>query len=426
MPKMKLTAAAIEKLNAPSEGRVEYWDATLPGFGLRITCEGRRTWTAIARLHGKQVRMSFGTFPKVGLADAREAARTAFQAIDRGEDPRIERKERKHPDLVEDVVKDFIARHIDKNLRPRSAAEARRPLDRYVIPKWGSRPIKSIARRDVLDLLDDIVDEDKPIAANRALAAIRKLFNWCCSRDILESSPVAGVTPPSKESKRERVLTEDEIQTVWKACDAIGYPFGAYFKMLLVTGQRRNEVATMRWQDIDLDKGLWTLPRERVKADRVHEVPLSPVAVSILEALPRVSAYVFSSRTAAPKDAKEKDAKEKDQPISGYSKAKAKLDKQIAAIVAAANPDAEAHDGVTWRIHDLRRTVGTHMARLGVDPYTISRVLNHAEGGVTHVYRRYSYLDEKRRALDTWGRALEAMVGLLPSNVTPLKAEARA
>jgi integrase len=217
-------------------------------------------------------------------------------------------------------------------------------------------------------------------------------------QDLLPTAPTAGVKAPAKETARERVLTDAELAAVWRAADALGPAARAFVRLLILTGQRRDEVAGLRWADVDLDAAggaVWTLPREATKADRTHEVPLSAAAVAILAGLPREGEYVLSTTGGR-------------RPISGYSKVKARLD-ELAGVTG-------------WRFHDLRRTAGTGLARLGVAVATISRVLNHTEGGVTKIYNRYGYLDEKRAALNRWAAHVEWLVAPAPDNVVALRA----
>ena len=267
-------------------------------------------------------------------------------------------------------------------------------LSLHVLPRWGKREAASITRRDVLDLMDALVDGGLPIGANRVLAAVRKMFGWAVERDILPTSPVVNVRAPGKETERDRVLTDEELKKVWEAAERKGGVSGAFLKTLILTAQRRDEVSSMRWADLDLEARVWTLPREATKGDRSHEVPLSPAVIEVLTALPRTGAYVFSSTRG-------------ERPISGYSKIKVAADK------LAGFDD--------WRLHDLRRTAGTGMARGGIATSTISRVLNHKEGGVTKIYNRYGYLDEKRHALETWARKVESLVRPGPDNVLLLQ-----
>ena len=245
--------------------------------------------------------------------------------------------------------------------------------------------------------------------ANRTLAALSKFFNWAMEDDqeLVTASPVAGMKKIIKEKSRDRALDVSEIKAVWDAFDAMGWPFGQAFKLMLITGQRRNEVAQMKWKDLNLKNGVWSLPREATKADRAHEVPLSHLALEVLTDVHKTSKkYVFSTTTKT--------------PISGFSPSKIKADKTIATqkleatgmdkwtdkqLVKAMLPD--------WRLHDLRRTVATEMAKLKIAPHVIEKVLNHSTGqisGVAEVYNRYAYWDEKQAALNTWARKLESIV----------------
>lgn len=403
MPKKMLTARTVQNIKSPLSGRVEYFDKVMPGFALRVTDKGTKSWVLFLRLGGRLRRFTIGTYPNFSLAEAREEARKALQMAEKGEDPieaKLEAKRQlKNPDTVEAVVDAFIEKHHKRDQNNRTAEEVRRMFERHVLPDWGRRDISKITKRDVLDLLDAASERTSPVRANRVFSNVRKLFVWCAERDIVEASPVVGIKRPGKEIERDRVLSDDEIRLVWSASEQIGWPFGQFTKMLLVTAQRRDEVAHMRWDDIEA--GIWRLPREITKSDRSHEVPLSRMALEILDDAPRLGPYVFMSGRK-PRLAKEF------TPISGFGKAKERLDKL---------------SGVTdWRYHDLRRTAGTNMARLQVPLSTISRVLNHAEGGVTKIYARHSFIEEKRRALDTWAHALEAIVrtGDVANNVVML------
>jgi integrase len=241
--------------------------------------------------------------------------------------------------------------------------------------------VGEITRRDVLDVLDRVVASGKPIAANRALSAVRKMFNWAVARDIIAASPCAGVKPPTAEQSRDRVLSDSELRLVWQAADKLGGPFGALVKLLALTGQRRDECAGAKWSEIDLAGRTWVLPPARVKNNRPHEIPLSDAAMDVLQALPRVgNRFVLTSNGEA--------------PSSGYSKGKRRLD-------ALLPPDMPP-----WRFHDIRRSVASGMARLGVNLPVIEKVLNHASGsfaGIVGVYQKHTFADEKRRALDAWG-----------------------
>lgn len=392
MPKKKLTDYTVKNIKVKT-GQVDFFDKAFPGFALRVTAKGKKSWVIFYRLGGKVCRYTIGKYPALGLKDARKAAGNALELVDEGKHPKDVRDDKKkaerQPDTFATVADEFIERYAKKNNR--SWKETERVFKEYVKKSWGNRPIDTITRRDAIELLDGVMDKNGPYMANRVLATVRKLFNWCLERGILVSTPVANMKAPGKEVERERVLSDNEITCVWQACDEKGWPWGPFGKMLMVTAQRRNEVAHMRWDDIktvrdeekDVEYKVWTLPREITKSNRVHEVPLSPLATEIITGLKHVDEYVFAGRKLG-------------RPLAGFSRAKASIDK-ISGVKG-------------WRLHDLRRTAGTNMAQLGVSISTISRVLNHKEGGVTKIYARYSYLDEKHRALYLWSQKLESLV----------------
>jgi integrase len=399
MPTMKLTQLVVDRISRPKAGRVEYFDSQLPGFGLRVADSGHKSWVVMYRVIGKQRRYTIGTLAEVPkVEDARGRARDIMQEAARGNDPAGEKKAarakaRAAPKPLVNTVDAVTARFIEQYCKPknRSWAETERILRNHVVSRWGDRELASITTDDVLTVLDELMAKRQPIAANRVLAAVRKMFNWAVDqRRIIPVSPASGLGAPGKETERERVLTDEELIRLWRAAETMGKTSGGFVRVLILTGQRRDEVATMRWQDLDLDKGLWTLPREATKGDRSHEVPLASMATQILLDLPRLGDFVFTTKG--------------DRPISGYSKIKARADK-----LAGIEED--------WRFHDLRRTAGTGMARLRIPVSTISRVLNHKEGGVTKIYNRYSYLDEKRQALETWAAHVSGLLSPSPGNV---------
>lgn len=392
----RLTQAGIERMKAPKKGRIQKRDSIVPGLCIRISETGLKSYSLITRLHKKQLRVPIGQHGVIKLTEARDKARAALALVEKGINPNDElRRAKEAPtDTVEDVAEDYIKRYVEVHNRPRSAVETNRALRQRIAPAWKGRSIRDITRRDIIDLLEDIATE-APATANRTKATISGLFNWCLDRGILDTSPAVRLKAPAPIVERERVLSDDEIKRLWPAFEKQGEPFGAYFKVLLLTGQRRSEAATMQWDHVDLDDGLWSIPAELTKANRSHECPLSPMAVEILRDMKRLGDFVFTTRG--------------NKPISGFSKAKAAVERDAKGIKEA------------WRLHDLRRTCGTGLARLGIADATISRVLNHAEGGVTKIYKRYGYLDEKRSALNAWGSHIESLLGHIPDNVVPIR-----
>jgi integrase len=393
MATTKLTELGVAKMRPPASGRIEYFDTLLPSFGLRITAGGAKSWFVMLRVHGKLKRITLGRYsPKLGLAEARDLARKAIADAQEGKTPVSGRARRQaiDGDTVRDILAQYIARY-QKAKNRRSWREVEQTLKRKLTAAgWMDRPVASIARRDVIELLDGIVDRGADVMANRTLAYLRKMLSWAVERGVIEASPAAGVGAPGDEQTRDRVLTHAELAAVWRASEALGWPFGPIVRLLIATAQRRDEVAHMAWPDVDLDGRLWTLPRELVKADRVHEVPLSGLALEIIGTLPRIGeGLVFPANRARSTN-----------PVSGFSKAKARLD-QLSGVTG-------------WRLHDLRRTAASEMARLGHPPHVVAAILNHSPGstqGITAIYNRHRYGAEKRQALAAWGRELERVLG---------------
>jgi integrase len=301
-----------------------------------------------------------------------------------GRDPQGEKqtsKRRLRSDQVADLAAEFIARHASQN---RTGAETARIFNREVLPYWGSWTVGEVRKRDVIALLDRIRERGSPIMANRVLAAIRKFFNWCIGRGVLEVSPCFGITAPAREQTRHRVLSDEELALVVDAARRIGFPFGSIVEVLALTGQRRDEVGRMAWEHLDRRRKTWVVPGEHAKNGKPHLVQLSAPVLAIIEALPRTGELVFSGNGGT--------------MFQGYSKAKARLDDL---------------SGVSdWTLHDLRRTVVSGMARLGVAPHVADKILNHQSGtisGVAAVYQRHEFLKERKQALELWGEHVQAL-----------------
>jgi integrase len=415
-----LTKQIVEKTPTETARDLFVWDSKVPGFGVRIYPTGKRIYVFQYRTRrGQQRRVAIGLHGPFTVETAREVAADLYGAVRKGGDPAEEQKTatQQHRDAIEEVIEEFMGRYMaGKGRAPRYIEETRRNFEKHVLPRWQGRALRSITRRDVIELLDEIVDEGKPIAANRTLAAVRKLFNWAVRRGIIEASPVTLVEMPGAERKRERTLAPDEIRTVWAATNQLGYPFGHFFRMALATGQRREEVARMRTEDADEGERIWTLSSEMTKAGRAHVVPLSPLALDILGEAKEAARLLFGEPVDA-EPATYVFTTRGDRPISGYSKAKARLDQ----LVATARSEAGLPDLERWTIHDLRRTVGTGLGKLGVSRFIIARVLNHADRTVTGIYDRYEYLDQKRHALEAWGQYLENLIARPGANVVSLR-----
>jgi integrase len=405
-----LTDLGIKKLPLP-QARKEVPDGRVRGLYLVLQPSGARSWALRYRASGKPVKLTLGPYPALDLATARRRAQEALGDVAGGTDPAEAKKaaraaakaEREaETDLVETVVAQFVERYAKP--KTRDWRETERMLIKEVADRWKGKRLSEITRAQVNGMLDAIVDRGTPIRANRVFAQFRKMCNWAIGRGTIERSPCEGVAAPSPETKRERVLDDAEIKLVWKAAGSIGWPFGPIVKLLLLTGARRDEVAGMRWSEIDLPARIWTIPKQRTKNKREHQIPLSDATMTILGSLPRIGDrvdFVFSTtgRTA----------------VSGFSRAKASVDAVIADL-AGAMPD--------WILHDLRRTVATNLQRLGVRLEVTEAVLNHVSGsraGIVGIYQRHEWAVEKRLALDAWARRLETIVtGVEDSNVVEL------
>jgi integrase len=409
LPTSRLTQAAVDRLKPPASGRVEYWDTHQPGFGLRVSETGRKTWMAMYRVDGKLVRETIGTHANIPQVDvARDLARQSIALARRGINPAGDR-ERARADTVGLIVDRYL-RHIATRMRPRTVKEVSRTLIRDIKGPLGARPIRDLARRDLRELIEAIVARGSPSHANHTLAYARTMLGWAVSNDILETNPADGIKMPSLAPARERALDDHEIARFWSACDEIGWPFGPAFKLMLLTGQRRTEVAEARWSEIDVSRALWTLPSERTKNGKGHLVHLAPFAIDIITALPRIaeSPFLFPGRR------KDQATGTGEQPVRGFSYALA----NIAAIMEAVAPIEH------FTIHDLRRSFATGCARIGVAHHVLDRVLNHTAGAITgtaRIYNRHQYLPEREGALDAWAAHVQSLVETLPSNVEPIE-----
>jgi integrase len=386
----QLSQQTVDRLSPDPKRTIERPDHLWPALRLVVQPTGSRSFAVRTRIHGRTVKITLDK-RAIGtdLVKARDAARDLLAKIAAGRDPRAERTERKERGTVAEVTADYVERHLKRNTRRWRDAE--QMLKRDVLPQWGTRPMASITRRDVLDLVDGVLDRGSPVSANRVLSRIKALFNWAIARSVVEHNPAFGIKEPHREQPREKTLSEAELRAIWGAFNAMGHPFGPLCKLLLLTAQRRGEVAAMRWDQLDFSDAVWRLEASDTKAARAHIVPLAPVAVELLRHLPRVdhSPLVFPSERLA-----------SDRPVSGFSKA-LRTAQRISGVAA-------------WTFHDLRRSVATGLARLGVAPHVTEKILNHSGGHslsqLARVYNTYSYGKECRQALELWAAELERIV----------------
>lgn len=382
MTKRALTEAVIQRLSLPSKGQKDYFDRGFPGLALRISHGGRKAWTMHYRLGNKQRRITLGAHPSMSLAQARDAWRKAQADIEAGRDPGAGHDRKEHSTLFADVAQDWLKRDQGTN---KSLKEVERIVNRELVPEWGHRQIKSIERRDILDLIDAISDRGSPTMARRTLAYVHRLFRWAEGRGIIASNPAANLPKPGAEVRRDRVLSDKELAAIWQAADGLGYPFGPSIRLLILTGARRDEIGALRWSEIGGEA--ITLSGDRTKNGEQHTIALSEQSKAVLALIPKQKGSQFVFTTTG------------ETAISGWSRVKAQID-------TLSNVKA-------WRLHDIRRTVATGLQRLGVRLEVIEAVLGHIGGsraGVVGIYQRHSFDDEARAALVAWGRALERLV----------------
>ena len=397
MPKTRLTKSTIDALPTPDK-EIVHWDQALPGFGLKITPKGRKVFIVLYRAGGGGSRLrkyTIGPYGRITLHNARIEAQKVLAARLEGRDPateKLEARRRLTADTVPEVVALYAKLHLSQR---RSGREVMRILQRDLVDRVGSRSVHSISKRDIIDLVNAVVDRGSPVAANKSLKVVKSFFNWCVGRAIVERSPCEGIRAPTVERPRDRVLTDRELARIIRAARQLGGPYGAIVEVLALTGQRRDEVARMSWDEVDLDHRVWTLPATRTKNDKPHIVQLSDPAVAVIGAQPRSGRFVFSRNGVA--------------PVGDFSSQKRRLDDLC---------------GVShWRLHDLRRTMVSGMARLGVAPHVADKILNHVAGtisGVAAVYQRHEFLNERRDALERWGAHVEGL--LREGEVVELKA----
>jgi len=387
MPRIRLTKSAIDALPTP-ESDVVYWDAGYPGFGVKVTPKGRKVFIVLYRASGagsKLRKYTIGPYGRVTLHQARVAAHKVFAAKLEGRDLAAEKREAKRrvvADRVEDLLESFIAQRLAQN---RSAGEISRLLRREVGKPWASRSIHEISKRDVVGVISAIEQRGAPAAANKTLKSLKTFLRWCVGRAVLDQSPAEGVPLPAKEVARDRVLNDQELARVILAARKMEGPYGGIVELLALTGKRREEVARMKWDELDLARRTWTLPKSRTKNAKEHLVHLSEQAIAVLKRVDKKEPFVFSVLGT--------------KPFQEFSKGKGRLDQLSSA--------------TGWRLHDLRRTCVSGMARLGIAPHVADKILNHQAGtisGVAAVYQRHEFLSERRRALDVWGAHVGAIL----------------
>ena len=368
---------------------MDYHDTEARGLTLRVTPNGVKTWTVMYRHRGKLRRLTLGDADAIPLADARDRARDAVRDASKGADPATEKKQAKQAKTIGDLAAEYIERHAKR--KKRSWREDNRILRAEVLPEWKNRAIKDIKRRDVRLLVEGIADRGAPIMANRTAALLSKVFRFALDDELIEASPAVKISRPGAEQKRDRVLSDAELRALWAVWDGLSPEMAASFRLRLLTAQRGGEVAAMRWKDVDIESGWWTVPATAAKNKLAHRVPLSASALAIVKAL----------WATAAKDAV-------------YVLAGARGKRQ--------QSEAAATFGVLdFRGHDLRRTAASLMTGGGISRLVVGKILNHVEKDITAVYDRHGYDAEKQSALTWWDTKLAAILANKTATVLPFQ-----
>lgn len=416
--KKMFTEEGVAKMKPPATGRVEYGDAYLSGLMLRVTSGGVKSWSVLykvkgeggtspttgRRLKGTQRRLTLGTFPAMGVKQARAEAAKVMQKAWDGNDTRKALAEA-HATRASNVFEEVTRRFLDQEAKPNidSWKKMQRSFELHVFPKWGARLITDIRRSDVHGLLDEFVEMGRAGTARDVRKHLSRLFNWCLDREIINESPLAGLKRKDLQQNPDagRALSDDELRAIWRAADQLNYPFGPYFQLMILTGQRRNEWAHARHSELDVKRRVLEIPKARYKSKRDHLVPLATEALAILASMPKWAGlpdpYLFSTQDG-------------EVPVSGFSKAKKQLDELALVEFRKALGDPKASIK-RYRIHDFRVTCESRLADLGFNQDVRDAVLGHAKIGLQRTYNKYDYADEKRKALDAYAKHILGLVG---------------
>ncbi len=417
MPAVNLTDRKIKSLKpAPRGQRYQVMDTLVPGFGVRVTDTGVRTFILRTRYPGSSNpnRRALGEYPVITLEEAREKAGQWRMMVKRGVDPSLAEEKAKTENLQRQkntfaaVAEDWFA---EKLKGERRGKEVEREVRNEFVSAWGSRPMTDLADLDVLSVIKT-KRRTAPAQARNLLGHAKRLFSWAVDQRCygLKSSPCDHLKPTKiigEKATRDRVLSDDELFALWRAAGKLRYPHGPVYRLLVLTALRLNEVADAAWPEFDLGGGLWTIPAARMKGKntkaRAHVVPLTDDAREILESLPRFKKglHLFSSSFG-------------ETPVWMSGKVKKRLDgrmlRTLRALARRRGEDPAAVSLAPWTNHDIRRTVRSRLSRLKVTEEAREAVLAHARPGLKGVYDQYDYLDEKREALELWNARLRDIV----------------
>lgn len=391
MPSIRLDARTVGALKV--ETRQEFTDETLPGFGVRVTPRGKKTWFVFFRINGRKRRITLGQYPHVSLASAREAAKIKFGEVAKGIDPAVQRDRARSDYTISELVDKFIA---SISLKVQTHKDIERRLKNHLVKSLGNRKVGTIRKRDIFDIIDSVVALNYKSEPNRLLKDMRQMFNWAIDREIVQANPCLNIKPPLKEYAKDRVLSPKEILTLWDALNDekneswIGTKKDknkviGILKLMLILGQRGEVVKAMEWSEVDLTNAVWVIPKEKMKMNNPQRVFLPEQALKILREL-KISngkgKYVFPS------------------PLNEET--------HILCIQKAVERLREAV-GFNFSAHDLRRTVASHMSSMGVPRVVVKKILGHIDRDVIATYDLYAYDFEKQRAWELWAKKLESI-----------------
>src|SRR5215469_4832048 len=389
--RIRFTDRTLKALKPPPRPKqLDYFDDSFPGFGLRISYDGRKSWVVLYRCNGVKCRLTLGRLDVVPLVEARGQARNALKRAALGDDPAIQKKR----DREAPTFQQLADRYVEQYAKPkkRTWRKDRRLLDNNLIPALGRKKAHLITRADLRAALNDVKNRPAPIEANRTFEVVRKLFNWAVEEEVLAESPAFKLPKPAEELSRERTLTADELQALWVALESAGPMVRGVFRIMLLSAQRRNEVSHMRWVDLDRREGWWNIPPELTKTKRPYRVPITPAMASIIEEVEKLKldpVWVFPRAEGG-------------GPIPETN-----VTRPFRRLIKVSGI---AH----FMPHDLLHTVTSHMTAMGISQFDVGKLRHHTPRDAktsTSRYDHYAYDREKRRALDLWNARLLDIIG---------------
>jgi integrase len=399
---MKWTDTKIKAIKTRPERFIE-WEPGGTGLGLRISPAGRKSFIYMYRFQGRPRMMTLGPYPRIGLARARSMAAESHEKLTHDIDPGAEHTEKKKQERGAPTIRTLAEEYLNLWAKPRKKSwkEDERIIQKDVIPNWGRLKAKNLKRRDILLLIDSIIQRGSPISANRTLAVVRRMLNFAVERGIIDATPCVSVKAPGKENRRDRVLNESEIRQFWSGLEktSMSIAIQLVLKFQLATGQRKGEIVTACWDEIN--DGWWTIPKEKSKNGLPHRVPITAIAKTLLSEIKTLagdSPWLFPSQ------------RRKGRHLTPES------------VDHALRLNLNFLEIEELTPHDLRRTTASMIAGLGTDRIVLKKILNHVDGDITGVYDLHGYDREKRQALEEWSRKLESILTGRKGKLLPLKA----